>query len=134
MQRRAAPIAALLLALPADPRCVGQWGPLRPRPMRDIGPLPVPYSAKTAVRAMSIAREQLGVFPFPVDTRGRLQQVYPQSSACFAVGQLPLPAAPQSDRPVVTSPDGRYGWLYWRAASCCIGPGVAAQCVRDALP
>ncbi len=110
--------------------CIGQWGSLVPRQMRDIGPPPPLYSAKTAVRAMSLAREQLGLFPYPVDTGGKLQQVYPAVSACFPVGQLPLPQLPGSPRPVVTSADGRYAWVYWRAAQCCVGYGAAAQCLR----
>lgn len=117
-----------------DASCIGAWGPMRPRQMRDIGPNPVLYSAKTAVRAMSIAREQLGDFPFPVDTQGKLQQVYPAVSACFGVGQLPLPALPPAARPVTASPDGRYGWIYWRPAVCCVGLSSAAQCLRGAVP
>jgi hypothetical protein len=113
-----------------DTGCLGRWGPLVPRQMRDIGPSPLLYSAKTAVRAMSIAREQIGTFPYPVDTRGKLQQAYPQTSACFRVGDLPLPQAPVSPRPAVASPDGRYGWIYWRPTTCCVGYGVARQCLR----
>jgi hypothetical protein len=110
--------------------CLGRWGPLRPRQMRDIGPTPLLYSAKTAVRAMSIAREQLGTFRFPVDTAGRLQQAYPVRSACFGVGQLPLPQAPGSAHPTVASADGRYGWIYWRRATCCLTPADAGLCLR----
>ena len=117
-----------------NPACIGRWGPLRPRQMRDIGPGPVLHSAKTAVRAMSIAREQLGSFPYAVDTRGKLQQVYPAASACFAVGQIPLPQTPAAQRPVVTSADGRYGWIYWRPTSCCVGLGNAAQCLDQRRP
>jgi hypothetical protein len=111
------------------PACLGKWGLLRPRQMRDIGPTPLLYSAKTAVRAMSIARDQIGSFGFPVDTDGKLQQAYPVVSACFGVGQLPLPQAPASPRPVLTSADGRYGWVYWRPATCCVGFASARQCL-----
>jgi len=111
--------------------CLGAWGPLRPRQMRDIGPPPMLYSAKTAVRAMSIAREQIGSFPYPVDTGGKLQQVYPAASACFRVGELPLPQLPFAARPALPSTDGRYAWIYWRQASCCIGFPAVRQCLRS---
>jgi hypothetical protein len=113
-----------------DSTCLGLWGPMAPRQMRDIGPPPVLYSAKTAVRAMSIARDQIGSFSYPVDTGGKLQQAYPAISACFRVGQLPLPRQPGSPRPALVSPDGRYGWIYWRPTSCCIGFAAARQCLR----
>jgi hypothetical protein len=109
--------------------CIGRWGPLRPRQMRDVGPVGPLYSAKTAVRAMSIARDQLGTFAYPVDGAGRLQQVYPSVSDCFGVGELPLPQSGASLAPVRTSRDGRYAWLYWRKVGCCIGYGAAAQCL-----
>lgn len=106
---------------PGPARCLGQWGSLLPRQMRDIGPPPLLHSAKTAVRAMSIAREQIGSFPYPVDTDGKLQQVYPATGACFRVGQLPLPAQ--------TSADGRHAWIYWRPVSCCVGYPAVRQCL-----
>jgi hypothetical protein len=109
--------------------CLGQWGPLKPRQMRDIGPSPLLHSAKTAIRAMSIARTQLGAMPYPVDTAGKLQQAYPVVSACFGVGRLPLPQAPTSDRPVLPSADGRYGWVYWRRTTCCARATGLAQCL-----
>jgi hypothetical protein len=113
---------------PLDPNCLGAWGPLKPRQMRDLGPTPVLYAAKTAVRAMSIARTQLGSFPYPVDILGNLQQVYPAVSSCFAVGQLPLPAT------ALPSVDGRTGWIYWRPTTCCVkASNVAAQCLRSAV-
>jgi hypothetical protein len=110
--------------------CLGLWGPLMPRQMRDIGPGPLLYSAKTAVRAMSIARDQLAAFSYPVDSGGKLQQAYPAVSACFRVGSLPLPQLPAAARPALVSPDGRYGWIYWRPSSCCVGFGAARQCLR----
>ncbi len=128
--RCAAAAAAGFDAGAAPPYCLGRWGLMVPRQMRDIGPTPPLYSAKTAMRAMSIAREQLGTLPYPVDAAGKLQQVYPAPSACFRVGQLPLPQAPDSPRPVVRSTDGRYAWLYWRRSSCCMGPGALHECLR----
>jgi len=107
---------------------LGRWGPLHPRQMRDLGTSPVVYSAKTSYRALSIARDQLATFPFPVDPAARMQQAYPAVSTCFAIGEQPLPEASSSERPVQTSPDGRYGWLYWRPVSCCVGFQSLAQC------
>jgi hypothetical protein len=112
----------------ADGAGLGQWGALYPRQMRDLGTPPVVYSAKTAYRALSIAREQLGTFPFPVDRSARMQQAYPAVSTCFDIGEQPLPQAPFSERPVQTSGDGRYGWFYWRPVSCCVGLQSLAQC------
>jgi hypothetical protein len=106
------------------------WGPLRPRQMRDLGTPPVVYSAKTTYRALSIAREQLATFPFPVDLAARMQQAYPAVSTCFDVGEQPLPQASFSDRPVHTSADGRYGWFYWRPVTCCISLESLAMCPR----
>ncbi len=112
----------------ADPACLGAWGPLYPRQMRDIGNTPLISSAKTALRAMSIAGEQLGRLSVPVDVQGRLQQVYPVRSACFEIGRSPLPQAPWSASPPRISPDGRHAWIYWRPVSCCVGFGSLARC------
>ncbi len=109
---------------------VGAWGALLPRQMRDIGPPPLRYSALTGVRAMSLARDQLGAFPFPVDTQGKMQQAYPVVSACFRVGRLPLPTAPASAMPAEPSSDGRYAWVYWRPVVCCVGASMQTQCLR----
>jgi hypothetical protein len=116
----------------ADSAGLGKWGPLYPRQMRDLGTPPVVYSAKTAYRALSIARDQLGTFPFPVDPSARMQQAYPAVSTCFDIGAQPLPQAPFSDRPVQTSGDGRYGWFYWRPVTCCVGFQSLAQCAGTA--
>jgi hypothetical protein len=110
---------------------LGHWGALYPRQMRDLGTAPVVYSAKTAFRALSIARDQLGTFPFPVDLAGRMQQAYPAVSTCFDIGEQPLPQAPASDRPVQTSADGCYGWFYWRPVTCCVDFESLAHCASD---
>jgi len=118
------------LAFGAAPTFLGRWGPLYPRQMRDLGTAPVVYSAKTAFRAISIARDQLATFPFAVDLAGRMQQAYPAESTCFDVGEQPLPQPPTAARPVHSSGDGRYGWFYWRPVSCCVGFQSLAQCAR----
>ena len=79
---------------------------------------------------MSIAGEVPGRFAYPADTGGLLQQAYPALSDCFAVGQLPLPAPGQASRPVGVSSDGRYGWIDWRQATCCVGGGAASRRLR----
>jgi hypothetical protein len=114
------------LAVPDD--SLGRWGPLYPRQMRDLGTSPVVYSAKTAYRALSIAREQLGTFAAAVDLAARMQQAYPAVSACFGVGEQPLPQPGVSPQPVRTSADGRYGWFYWRPVTCCVDFASLAQC------
>jgi hypothetical protein len=111
-----------------NPSSLRNWGDLQPRQMRDLGTPPVVYSAKTAYRALSIARDQLASLPFAVDLAGRMQQAYPAVSTCFDVGEQPLPQTPISDRPVQTSADGRYGWFYWRPVTCCIGLESLARC------
>ena len=111
-----------------EPVTLGRWGPLYPRQMRDLGTPPVVYSAKTAFRALSIARDQLATLPYPVDRAGRMQQAYPAVSTCFDVGEQPLPQAPGSPRPAQTSGDGRYGWFYWRPTTCCVDLNSLSQC------
>ena len=111
--------------------CVGAWGPLYPRQMRDIGNNPVVHSAKTSYRAMSIARDQLGQLPIPVDLAGRMQQAFPNVSACFGVGTLPLPEPGWSAQPTVASADGRYGWFYWRPVACCKRFDDYASCMQQ---
>jgi hypothetical protein len=124
------PGGELAMAAIGESACIGSWGAMRPRQMRDIGPSPILHSAKTAVRAMSIAREQIGNFSFLVDTQGKLQQVYPRISSCFRVGELPLPEPPSSSMPAVASPDGRYGWVYWRPTTCCVSLTSTARCLH----
>jgi hypothetical protein len=111
--------------------CVGLWGPLYPRQMRDIGNNPVVHSVKTGYRALSIARDQLGVLPVPVDLGGRMQQAYPAVSACFGIGTLPLPEVGLSPQPTRASADGHYGWFYWRQVACCIRFDAYQQCLQQ---
>jgi hypothetical protein len=103
--------------------CIGRWGPLRPRQMRSRGPDEVLASAVTAYRALSLAREVFRRLPWPVDTQGLFQQVYPAASACLPIGQsTSLPAD------VLRSPDGAYAWLYWRPTTCCIPFDLVSNC------
>lgn len=121
--------SALSRLIGAD-ACVGLWGPLYPRQMRDIGGNPVLHSAKTSYRALSVARDQLGLLPIPVDLGGRLQQAFPAISACFGIGQLPLPEPGWSPQPTLASTDGRYGWFYWRQVACCVRFDDYASCLQ----
>jgi len=120
------PLAAL--TQPGQGATIGNWGPLYPRQMRDLGTTGAVYSAKTAYRALSIARDPLGSFKAPVDLAARMQQAFPVASACFAVGDQPLPEDSNSSQPVRTSADGRYGWFYWRPVTCCVSTASLAQC------
>jgi hypothetical protein len=108
--------------------CLGAWGFLKPRQMRDIGLDPGCFSAKTAVRAMSLARTSLGTFPYPVPESGHLQQVYPVRSRCFDIGQRPLPMSPPDAQGTAVSRDGRYAWVYWVPARCCARNVAVAAC------
>lgn len=99
-------------SLIGEDSCLGAWGPLYPRQMRDVFLTPEAASAKTAYRAMHLARKSFGSLDFPVGRDGIMQQVYPSVSACFPPGQHPVPAA--------LSTDGNYGWVYWRRVTCCV--------------
>jgi len=103
--------------------CIGRWGPLHPRQMRTRGPEERLSSAIATYRALSIARNDLGTYPYPVDTSGLLQQAYPAVSACLPVG-----AAPSLPPDVLRSPDGAYAWIYWRPTTCCIPFDIESNC------
>lgn len=114
-------------SLIAQDACLGSWGPLYPRQMRERGLNPVAASAKTAYRALSLARTSFGAVPFPLGLEGRMQQVYPFVSQCFTPGE-PLPQIAAA-RPARMSVDhGVYGWVYWRPVTCCVPKGGAAGC------
>jgi hypothetical protein len=104
--------------------CLDKWGPLYPRQMRERGNNPVAGSARTAYRALSLARQSFGTLPFPVGLDGRMQQVYPQPSRCFAPGET-LPTGFAG----TVSPDGVYGWVYWRPVTCCVPKVGVGGCV-----
>ncbi len=106
--------------------CIGTWGALFPRQMRERGLNPVAASAKTAYRAMSLARATFGALPFPLGLDGRMQQVYPATSQCFSPGE-PLPQLAAA-RPAQLSPNGVYGWVYWRPVTCCVPKAGAGGC------
>ncbi len=102
--------------------CIGNWSPHYPRQMRTRGPTQVIAAAVAAYRSISIARTDTQTFPFPVDTAGKFQLAYPKISQCVRPGKLPLPT---DMRP---SPDGAFGWIYWRPVSCCIPFEVVENC------
>jgi hypothetical protein len=118
----------------SDPVCLGGWGFLKPRQMRDIGLDAACFSAKTSVRGMSLARTALGTFPYPVDLHGYFQQVYPTVSTCFKVGERPLPQRPARSDGVSISTDGRYAWVYWRPTTCCVATAATlAACTATQM-
>ena len=110
--------------------CLGAWGQLYPRQMRDVGNVPTISSAKAAYRALSLAKRQFGSFNYPVNRAGKFQQAYPNVSACFNPGASPLPSLPLTTKPVLSSTDGSYGWIYWRPVSCCISYTALAKCMK----
>jgi hypothetical protein len=109
--------------------CLGAWGALYPRQMRDIGPDPLLHSAKTAVRAISLAHEPFRTLSFAPGPAGRLEQVEPSTSQCFRVGELPLPAPGSSPMPVRRARDGRHVWAWWHPHLCCISPQQVPGCM-----
>jgi hypothetical protein len=108
--------------------CLGAWGALYPRQMRDIGPDPVLHSAKTAVRAISLAHEPFHRLDFAPGRSGRLEQVAPGASACFRAGDLPLPDS-SSAMPVRRARDGRHAWAWWQPHLCCWDSQKFAACM-----
>jgi hypothetical protein len=94
--------------------CLGSLGPLRPRQMRETGLPQALASLKTAARAMSLAAEGGPAFAYTPGQQSRFQPLYPQGGSCFTVDQRP--------GGLVTSPDGRYGWLVWQPVECCVTP------------
>ena len=112
----------LITNLIGEDSCIGNWGPLYPRQMRARGPTQVQSAAIAAYRGISIARTEMDRFPYPVDTTGKLQQAYPNISACTKVGTIPLPTS------MKPSLDGALGWIYWRPTGCCIPFNAYATC------
>lgn len=107
--------------------CIGNWGTLYPRQMREIGLDPLTASAKTAHRALSNGRST-GHIPFPVDMSLRYSQTSPSTSQCFGPGTYPLPTTiAGAGKPVTVSPSGEYGYLVWRKVSCCTSPSKFLQ-------
>jgi|SRR5579871_1575989 len=113
------PLARLL----GEDACIGLWGPNFPRQMRTRGPDEVRAAAIAAYRAMSLARTDLQTLNYPVDTLGKMQQAYPAISQCVRVGAS---ATLPSD--MRRSPDGAYGWIYWRPAVCCVPFDIGSNC------
>lgn len=104
--------------------CLGAWGPLYPRQMRDKGNNPVAASARTAYRALSLARQSFGSLPFPVGREGFMQQAYPEAGRCFTPG-TPM----QTTLTGKVSKDGAYGWVYWRPVTCCVPKAGGGGCM-----
>jgi hypothetical protein len=105
--------------------CIGKWGALYPRQMRDIGLRPIVASAKTSYRAAHLAQTVVHSFPYSVDDNGELQEAYPVVSRCFAPGTNPLPYGTRS------TSDNYYGWVYWRPVSCCIPFSIVQNCLKN---
>lgn len=103
--------------------CVGAWGPLFPRQMRDVGLTGATSAAKAAYRALHLARKTYGTLLTPVGLEGRMQQVQPGASMCFSPGQAPPLAT------TVNSTDGAYAFVYWHPATCCVPKGRVPACL-----
>ncbi len=95
--------------------CIGSWGSLIPRQSREIGLLGSQASAKACFRAMSTARDHLGMVPYPVGSDGKMQMALPGISGGIQPGQhlgLFLPG--------VTDERKQSAWIYWRRVQCCV--------------
>lgn len=105
--------------------CIGDWGPLYPRQMRDIGPSNVIASATEAYRGMSEAATVFGTMTAPLSLSGKMQEAYPKVSKCFHPGASIKKVTSETKG----SKDGNYGWIYWVHTSCCVPFTKYEQCV-----
>jgi hypothetical protein len=110
-----------------DDKCVGAWGPLKPRQMKSHTP-DIVAAAYAAYRALHIARYTLGTTGWPVDTHGGglLQHTYPNAGGCFLPG-----ANTYKVDTVGASTDGRYSFAWWINVSCCKSFSDAGQCFGE---
>ncbi|MBU2734591.1 hypothetical protein HAQ00_02375 [Acidithiobacillus caldus ATCC 51756] len=96
--------------------CIGSWGPLYPRQMRDIGPTTTIASAVEAYRGMSEAATVFHTMSAPLNLQGKMQEAYPHVSGCFKVGT----SIKKVTKMTKGSHSGNYGWVYWVHTTCCV--------------
>jgi len=96
--------------------CLGNWGPLYPRQMRDIGPTNTVASAVEAYRGMSEAATVFHTMDAPLNLQGKMQEAYPKEGSCFKVGA----SIKTVTRKAAASKSGNYGWVYWVHTTCCV--------------
>jgi hypothetical protein len=109
---------------------VGTWGRLYPRSGKVIHGSPPVASALTAVRALDIMRQPIGVPP-NVDahvvtqigdagTPACMQMGYPRQLPCFPAG------TPNALWEAGTgSLTGKFGWVIWVKRVCCVNPAMS---------
>lgn len=106
----------------ADQKCVGSWGPLKPRQMKSHT-TEIVAAAYAGYRALHIARYAIGSTGWDVGSKGKMQHVYPTSDTCFRAGQGALDI-----ETVPASTDGKYGFVWWVRVGCCVSRASAITC------
>jgi hypothetical protein len=119
MQQRLRCDYGLNIGDPLSPEaCMGLWGPVYPRQIREIGLTQILASAKTAMRGVSNGRDA-GDIPFPIDPLTKISQVQPNASQCMMVGTPSLMGVSELMAGFGLSQQGNYGYLVWRNVTCC---------------
>jgi hypothetical protein len=118
-------LSAKIRSIVGKDACIGDWGPLYPRQMRDIGPTNVIASATEAYRGMSEAATVFDTMSAPLSLSGKMQEAYPKVSKCFHPGASIKKVTSETKG----SKNGNYGWIYWVHTSCCVPFTKYEQCV-----
>ena len=105
--------------------CIGTWGPLYTRQMRDIGPTTTIASAVEAYRGMSEAATVFHTMSAPLNLQGKMQEAYPHVSGCFKVGE----SIKKVTKITKGSRSGNYGWIYWVHTTCCVPFTQYERCI-----
>lgn len=108
--------------------CVGDWGPVYPRQMVQMGTAPSVGMSLAAFRALRIAHTTVGSLKPIVDTTCYLQPFYPSLSSTPPVGPKGfLIGAPSAEVDAIMSPylaaqtalnDSRMGFVLWVPTGC----------------
>lgn len=103
-----------MAGFPGNP-CVGGWGSVYPRQMRVINQDSQTAAALTAYRAIHVAKNVFGTFPYDVSLRGKLQQTIPNPVTGFSPGTNKVIYNAGRTTPI----NGRWIFVWWVPVSCC---------------
>lgn len=120
-------LSSSIKGLVGNNACIGAWGPLYPRQMRDIGPNNVIASATEAYRGMSEAATVFKTMKAPLNLSGKMQEAYPSTSKCFNPGASIKKVTSET----TPSKNGNYGWIYWVHTACCVPFAKYEACVQQ---